>query len=164
MTDRVRNIAILGSTGSIGQSTLEVVEAHRDRFRVVALSANSSLELLVQQAQRHHPDWIVAADAIEAAKFDWSQLPQGVQRLTGAEKIEEVASSSEVDIVVAAIVGSAGLRGSWAALQAGKTLALANKETLVVAGLLATKLATDKGATIQGVIDRLGRCGSLSGN
>lgn len=148
MTDHKRNVAILGSTGSIGRSTLEVIQACGEELAPVALSANSSFELLLAQAREIQPRWVVATDAEEAARFDWKDLPQQTELLTGAEGLEAVASHPDVDVVVAAIVGSAGLRSTWAALEAGKTVALANKETLVMAGPLVMELAQQRGATI----------------
>ena len=148
MTPRVRNLVILGSTGSIGCSTLQVVGATGGRLKVLGLSANTSLDQLCGQARTVRPRWVVATDEDEARRFDWSHLPPDTQLLTGADGIQQVVSHPDVDIVVAAIVGSAGLTGTWAALEAGKTVALANKETLVMAGPLVMKLAADRGATI----------------
>jgi 1-deoxy-D-xylulose-5-phosphate reductoisomerase len=148
MAQDVANVAVLGSTGSIGRNTLEVIAAARGTLRCVALSAHSNLDLLVEQAQSVRPRWIVAADPLSAAAQDWSRLPRGVELLVGPEGLESVAGHPEVDIVVAAIVGSAGLRGTWAAVEAGKTVALANKETMVVAGPLVTQLAQKTQARI----------------
>ncbi len=148
MTQRPRNVAILGSTGSIGRSTLDVIRQCSGSFQAVGLSANTRLTELVDQAHDFQPRYVVAADAIEAEKFDWSGLDSGVQRLTGQDGLRKIASHDDVDIVVAAIVGSAGLQSTWAAIEAGKTVALANKETLVVAGPLAMRLAEQRGATI----------------
>ncbi|MCA9183537.1 MAG: 1-deoxy-D-xylulose-5-phosphate reductoisomerase, partial [Planctomycetales bacterium] len=148
MSDRIRNIAILGSTGSVGRSTLEVVAASRERLRVVGLTANSRLKLLCEQAGRFRPNWIVAANADHASTFDWSAKPSDPELLVGSDGIRSLVSRPEVDVVVAAIVGSAGLTGTWAALEAGKTVALANKETLVMAGPQVMKLANDRGAKI----------------
>src|SRR6185295_3698690 len=134
MTGRVTNVAVLGSTGSIGTNTLEVIAASGGRLQAFALAAHSSVEQLAAQAAEFHPRWLVVADAQAAAAHDWSTLPSGVQLLTGPDGIAEVVRQAEVDIVVSAIVGSAGLHGTWAALEAGKTVALANKETLVMAG------------------------------
>ena len=144
MTNRVTTVAVLGSTGSIGRNTIEVVNASRGRFQVVAISAHSNLPEAIQQAQQLRPRWLVATDASEANSFDWSQLPASTRLLIGPEGLEEVVAADEVDLVVAAIVGSAGLRGTWAALDAGKRVALANKETLVVAGALIMKLAKQR--------------------
>lgn len=148
MSDRVRNIAILGSTGSIGRSTLDVVAASPERFRVIGLTARSRLAQLCDQANQFRPHWIVAADAAHASGFEWSEKPSGAELLLGTDGIRSLVSRAEVDIVVAAIVGSAGLTGTWAALEAGKTVALANKETLVMAGRQVMRLAEDRGAKI----------------
>jgi 1-deoxy-D-xylulose-5-phosphate reductoisomerase len=147
MTDDVRQVAVLGSTGSIGCNTLEVVAASQGRLHVVGLAAHRRLRSLQQQAQTHHPRWIVAADARLAAEHPW-KLPPQTTILTGPEGLEQLASSPGVDIVVAAIVGSAGLRSTWAALEAGKRVALANKETLVLAGSLVMDLARRRQAEI----------------
>ncbi len=148
MSDRVRNIAILGSTGSIGRSTLDVVAASDERLRVVGLTANSRLARLCEQANRFQPNWIVASNPDHASAFDWSAKASSAELLLGSEGIASLVARSEVDIVVAAIVGSAGLTGTWAALDAGKTVALANKETLVMAGPQVMQLARERGAKI----------------
>ncbi len=148
MTATVKNIAVLGSTGSIGTSALEVIEASQGRLRVAGLSAHHSTELLQQQATQFAPDWIAVTDPEAARGHDWSALPDNIERLVGQDSLEQAVRRDEVDIVLAAIVGSAGLRSTWAALDAGKTVALANKETLVMAGSLATELASRRGARI----------------
>jgi len=148
MTQQVANVAVLGSTGSIGRNTLEVIAASQGSLRCVALSAHSRLDLLVEQAQSVRPKWIVASDPLSAATQDWSRLPSDVEVLIGPEGLETIAAKSDVQIVVAAIVGSAGLRGAWAAIEASKTVALANKETMVVAGPLVTQLAQKTKARI----------------
>ncbi|MGE0606530.1 MAG: 1-deoxy-D-xylulose-5-phosphate reductoisomerase [Pirellulales bacterium] len=144
MTTRV---AILGSTGSIGRSTLEVIAASGGQMQAVALTAHANLALLEEQARQFRPQWIVGTDRAALAAENII-LPDGVQLLSGPEALAEVAASDEVDIVVAAIVGAAGLAGTWAALEAGKIVALANKETLVMAGPLVMELARSRGATI----------------
>ena len=143
-----RKIVVLGATGSIGSSTLEVVAASNGRLQVVGLSANRSYQRLLEQAQRLRPRWIAATDANRGRQFDWRALPKETQLLLGTEGMERMAADAEVDVVVASVVGSAGLAGAWAAVQAGKTLALANKETLVMAGPLVTREAAKRGATI----------------
>ena len=148
MSDRVRNIAILGSTGSIGRSTLDVVAASNQRLRVVGLTANSRLSQLCDQARRFQPNWIVASNSDRASAFNWTAKPESTELLLGSAGIASLVSRPEVDIVVAAIVGSAGLTGTWTALEAGKTVALANKETLVMAGPQVMQLARDHGAKI----------------
>jgi 1-deoxy-D-xylulose-5-phosphate reductoisomerase len=117
-------------------------------LRVVALSAHQKLTRLLDQARRLRPRWIVATDADAAVEFDWSGLPAGTELLVGADGLAQVAAASEVDVVLAGIVGSAGLRSTWAALEAKKTVALANKETLVMAGGLVTRLAEELGGRI----------------
>ncbi len=148
MTDRVTNVAVLGSTGSIGRSTLEVIAASGGKLRAVGLSAHANTDLLLRQAQSLRPRQIVVADPASAARQDWSALPAGVELLTGPEAVARLAADPQVNIVVSAIVGSAGLRGTWAALEAGKTVALANKESLVVGGPLVIELARRKNAKI----------------
>lgn len=148
MTTPARHVALLGSTGSIGRSTLEVIAGCEQPFRAAALSANRNLDRLIEQAQSVKPRWIIATDAAEAARRDWSGLPPETELLIGPEGLQKIVSRPEIDIVVAAIVGSAGLASTWAALQAGKTVALANKETLVMAGPLVMKLAAERGAKI----------------
>ncbi len=148
MSSDIRHVALLGSTGSIGRNTLEVIAASGGRFKAIGLTAHTRLELLEQQAREFQPAWIVAADAEAARRYSWSKLPAGVRLEHGRRAVEELVASSEVDIVVAAIVGSAGLRSTWAALAAGKQVALANKETLVMAGPLVMDLARQSGAQL----------------
>jgi 1-deoxy-D-xylulose-5-phosphate reductoisomerase len=148
MSRPFRNIVVLGSTGSIGCNTLEVAAASQGRLRVVGLSANRNCQRLVEQARRIHPRWVVVTDEEVGRAFDWSPLPADTQVMWGTEGLERVSSDPDVDVVVASIVGSAGLAGAWAAIQAGKTLALANKETLVMAGPLVMRAAAERGATI----------------
>jgi 1-deoxy-D-xylulose-5-phosphate reductoisomerase len=147
-SSRARSIAILGATGSIGRSTLEVVEASQGRFKAAGLTANSSLRQLCEQAARFAPKWVVATNPEESAGFDWSVLPPGVEMSVGQEGIERLVTQPEIDVVVSAVVGSVGLRGTWAALEAGKTVALANKETLVMAGPLVMRLAAERGTAV----------------
>jgi 1-deoxy-D-xylulose-5-phosphate reductoisomerase len=143
-----RNVAILGATGSIGRSTLEVIEAAQGRLKAVGMTAHSKLADLCRLAQEFQPRWIVATDPQAARQFDWSDIPSGTELFCGPEAVQRLVQRPEVDIVLAAIVGSAGLRGTWAALEAGKTVALANKETLVVGGPLVMKLAAERGGEI----------------
>lgn len=148
MTQRVTNVAILGSTGSIGRNALEVIAASDGRLRAVALSAHSNFKLLEQQAKKVRPQWLIATDAERATSYRWSELPPQTQLLVGPEGIEQTVRHEQVDVVLSAIVGSAGLRGTWGALEAGKTVALANKETLVMAGCLVTELIDRYGGKI----------------
>jgi 1-deoxy-D-xylulose-5-phosphate reductoisomerase len=148
MTNRARKVAILGSTGSIGCRALEVIEASQGRLQAVGLTGHTNLRRLCSQAARTQARWIVASDAEQAARFDWAGLPAETELLSGTDGVEVIAAHPDVDVVVAAIVGSAGLRGAWAAVESGKTLALANKETLVMAGSLVTRRAAECRATI----------------
>ncbi len=148
MKPPTKQVAVLGSTGSIGVSGLEVIGASNGRLQVIALSAHLQLDLLLAQAIEHSPRWVVATDRSAAEQFDWSALPKDTKLLIGPEALVEVVSQAEVDIVLAAIVGSAGLASIWAALEHKKTVALANKEALVMAGRLVTQLAKDHQAAL----------------
>ena len=143
-----KQIAVLGSTGSIGTNALAVVAASGGRLQVIALSAHSKFKQLVAQACEFQPRWVVATNERKAAEFDWSGLPPGTELLVGAEALNKVVADPAVDVVVAAIVGRAGLESTWAALDAKKTVALANKETLVMAGPLVMELARERGAML----------------
>lgn len=132
----MRGITILGSTGSIGLSTLDVVARHSEHFRVVALSANSQVERLFEQCLSYKPKFAVMAnpDAAQQLKSKLDVNGSDTEVLSGIDGLERVASLDEVDDVMAAIVGAAGLRPSIAAARAGKRILLANKEALVMAG------------------------------
>jgi 1-deoxy-D-xylulose-5-phosphate reductoisomerase len=148
MPAATKNVAVFGSTGSIGANALEVIAASEGRLRVAALSAHCKLPQLLAQAQKFQPRWVVATDERLAREFDWANLPQATELVVGSEGLARVAAAAEVDVVLAAIVGSAGLRSTWAAVDAKKMVALANKETLVMAGGIVTRLAAKRGATI----------------
>jgi 1-deoxy-D-xylulose-5-phosphate reductoisomerase len=148
MTDRATHVTVLGSTGSIGRSALEVISASGGVLKAFALSAHSSTELLLEQAQTFRPRQIVVTNPVAAARQDWSGLPKETELLIGPDAVTKIVGSNDVDIVVSSIVGSAGLQGTWAALEAGKTVALANKESMVVGGPLVTQLARDRNAAI----------------
>ena len=148
MSKTSTNVVVLGSTGSIGRSGLSVIANSQGRLKAVGLSAHSSLDLLARQAQEFQPHWIVATDPEAADGRDWSDLPERCARTVGPDAMAELVSRPEVDVVLAAIVGSAGLSSTWAAIAAGKRVALANKETLVMAGPLVMELARSSGATI----------------
>ncbi len=143
----MRALAILGSTGSIGTSTLQVVASQPDRFRVVALAAGSNLDLLTEQVLRFRPQLVAVRDA-SAAEDLRGRLPAGTRVVHGEEGRREVAVRADVDLVVCALVGSMGVRSAFAAVDAGKTLALANKEALVVGGAHLTRRAAETGAAI----------------
>jgi 1-deoxy-D-xylulose-5-phosphate reductoisomerase len=137
----MKQIAVLGSTGSIGTNCLEVVDAHRERLQCIGIAANRKWEILAKQASQHRPRWVVISDEGLRTIVPRDAFPKETELLFGAAAIERIASDPAVEIVVAAIVGAAGLRSTWAALEAGKRVAFANKETLVVAGPLVTALA-----------------------
>ncbi len=131
-------VTVLGSTGSIGVSTLDVLRRHSDQFRVIALAANSSVDKLLQQVIEFQPQYAVLVDPQAAARLRQSIAHEGLttEVLDGADALEAVASLPQVDAVMAAIVGAAGLRSALAAATSGKRVLLANKESLVVAGQL----------------------------
>jgi len=141
-------VAVLGSTGSIGTSTLDVIAAAPERFRPHLLAAHTSVAAILAQAALHRPDWVVITDPRAAAGIGTGALPAGTRLAVGPDALDELVGAPEVDRVVSAIVGAAGLRSTWAALEAGKTVALANKETLVMAGPLVMRLAAERGATL----------------
>lgn len=138
-----RKLAILGSTGSIGTQALDVVRGHSDKFEVYALTANNSLDLLVKQAREFQPEVVVIAneDKYEALKTALADLP--IKVWAGMDSIVQVVQSEPIDIVLTAMVGYAGLAPTISAIKAKKPIALANKETLVVAGELITELALE---------------------
>jgi len=146
----VQGITILGSTGSIGVSTLNVVERHADRYHIVALTAHRDVEGLFQQCLRHRPDYAVMADTDAAEQLRQRlqvSLPD-VRVLGGAQALEEVAALETVDIVMAAIVGAAGLLPALRAAQSGKRILLANKEALVMSGALFMQAVEQGHATL----------------
>jgi 1-deoxy-D-xylulose-5-phosphate reductoisomerase len=145
---RALRVAILGSTGSIGRSTLDVIEASAGRFAPWLLAAHRSTAALLDQAHRLRPQWVVVVDETAAAAIAPRSLPEGTRLAVGPEALDELVRDPAVDRVVSAIVGAAGLRSTWAAVEAGKTVALANKETLVMAGPLVMALAARTGAAI----------------
>jgi 1-deoxy-D-xylulose-5-phosphate reductoisomerase len=141
----LKNIVILGSTGSIGRSTLEVVAANRDAFGVKALAAGSNHELLLEQIREFSPE-VVAVYSPEAAGI--VRANSGVEVLEGSQGVSEVAALEGVDFVLSAIVGAAGLLPTLSAVRKGRTIGLANKETLVVAGQLVMDEAGKSGSAI----------------
>lgn len=139
---------VLGSTGSIGRSTLEVAAAHPERLVVVGLVAHSNWERLAEQCRNFKPATAILTDRAAYDAADRSSFPSETKLEFGDAAVVELASSSLVDVVLAAVVGAAGLTGTWAAVQAGKAIALANKETLVVAGELVMAEAKRTGSVI----------------
>lgn len=143
-----KHIAILGSTGSIGTQTLEVIDAHPERFVVEVLTANNNSDLLIAQAIKHKPSVVVIVNkekynAVNNALFDL-----GIKVYTGQKSLEEVVENDNIDVVLTALVGYSGLRPTVNAIKSGKTIALANKETLVVAGDLITRMCRQYGSSI----------------
>src|SRR5436309_3177612 len=140
-----RNVVALGSTGSIGVNCLDVIAHLPDRLAARGLSAHGNWQQLFDQASVHKPRWVTITDPDGARTAAGTRPPKGCEVLYGEEGVARMVSDPETDVVVSAIVGAAGLAGTWAALQAGKTVALANKETLVVAGSLVMPLAAERG-------------------
>jgi len=141
-------VAVLGSTGSIGTNTLDVIAASEGRFEPWLLAARRSVASLLEQAQRFRPAWVAVVDPAVAGSIGAAALPAGTRLAVGEDALADLVADPAVDRVVSAIVGAAGLRSTWAALEAGKTVALANKETLVMAGPLVTRLAARSGGAI----------------
>ncbi len=143
MEHKKRSIALLGSTGSIGTQTLDVVRSNPDRFEVYALSANNNAELLIKQAREFLPEVVIIANEqkYEELKTALQDLPMKVW--AGKDAIAQVVQSEPIDMVVTAMVGYAGLQPTISAIKAGKAIALANKETLVVAGEIVVELALE---------------------
>lgn len=147
---RSQGITILGATGSVGQNTLKVLARHPGRFHVVALSAHSNTKLLAEQCRRHNARYAVISDPIhaESLKSDLTALGCTAELLVGPEALLEAVNLDETDMVMAAIVGAAGLQAALQTVNAGKRLLLANKESMVIAGELFRKAAEKTGATI----------------
>ena len=148
MTQQV--LTILGSTGSIGESTLDVVSRHPEKFRVFALAGHRQVDKLAAQCKQFRPEYAVVGDAGHAAELEKKLKQEGIdtQVLYGAQALIDVASADEVSGVMCAIVGAAGLPSALAAAQKGKTIYLANKETLVVSGALFMEAARQNGAAV----------------
>jgi 1-deoxy-D-xylulose-5-phosphate reductoisomerase len=143
-----KHIAILGSTGSIGTQALEVLEANPDAFELEVLTAHSSGDLLIEQALKFKPNCVVIGDETQFKKVQDALFDEGIKVFAGADSLAQVVQMEEIDMVLTALVGYAGLRPTLAAIEAGKHIAIANKETLVVAGEIVTNLAQKKGVNI----------------
>jgi 1-deoxy-D-xylulose-5-phosphate reductoisomerase len=143
-----RRVAVFGSTGSIGRNALDVARFHTDRIEVVGLAAHTRWKELAEQCQEFRPRYALVTDAAAADHLDRSRFPAGTELLSGNDGVVRLATDPDTDLVVSAVVGAAGLMGTWAAIETGKTIALANKETLVVAGSLVMDLAARRGAAI----------------
>jgi len=145
----MKGICVLGATGSIGVSTLDVVARHTDLYQVIALTANNNIDTLYDQCLQHRPEYAVVVDEGKARAFDdrlkYSGLSD-IKVLSGVKALEQVATLASVDSVMAAIVGAAGLLPSLAAAKAGKTVLLANKEALVMSGAIFMQAVVDSGA------------------
>ncbi len=167
----MKRLTIIGSTGSVGRNTLEVVKHLEGRLTVFALGAHSSVDTLAEQVSEHRPQVVAIADSASVAPFVRACRERGLsvpETFSGAEGLAHLAALGEADVVVSAAVGAAGLEPTYAALAAGHTVALANKEAMVLAGELLRKTAEDSGGVILPVdsehnaIDQCLRAGSGS--
>ena len=143
-----RHIAILGSTGSIGRQALDVIRQHRDLFEVELLTANNSSELLISQAKEFCPNSVVICNEDKYKEVADALQPEYIKVFAGMQSVCDLVSSDTIDIVLTSMVGFSGLSSTIAAVKAGKTIALANKETLVAAGEIVMKLAAEHKARI----------------
>ena len=139
----MKNIAILGSTGSIGTQTLQVIDANPERFNVEVLTANNQVELLARQARKFKPNMVVIGNESKYSELTELLKDEDIKVYAGSEAIAQVVQTSTIDVVVTAMVGYSGLLPTINAIKAGKTIALANKETLVVAGDLINRLVEE---------------------
>ncbi len=147
----MKGLCILGATGSIGVSTLDVVSRHPNQYNVIALTANTNIAALYEQCIAHRPEYVVVVNAAQAEQFEaniQNSEISTIKVLTGAKSLEFVSTLEQVDSVMAAIVGAAGLLSSLAAAKAGKTVLLANKEALVMSGDIFMQAVRDSGATL----------------
>ncbi len=145
---RKKGIAILGSTGSIGTQALDVIEAYPEYFSLEVITAGKNAELLIEQAKKYQPNTVVITEESLYQQVKDALWQESIHVYSGSESLCQVVESAEVDTVLTALVGYAGLKPTLRAIEAGKTIALANKETLVVAGELVTRLAREKGVNI----------------
>ena len=143
----MKKILLLGSTGSIGVNSLNVIRKFPERFSVSVLTANNNIDLLQKQIEEFHPETVVVVDINKAGELK-SNLKENCKVLSGKDALCEVASQSDYDILLGAVVGFSGLAPTIEAIKRGKRIALANKETLVVAGELVTSLALEHNAEI----------------
>jgi 1-deoxy-D-xylulose-5-phosphate reductoisomerase len=148
MVEGRKKIAILGSTGSIGTQTLEVIEQHPDRFQVEVLTAQNSADLLIEQALKWNPAHVLIGNETHYLKVKQALAARNIEVHTGSKSLEDLVQLETVDVVLTALVGYAGLLPTIKAIEAKKTIALANKETLVVAGALIMPLAAKMGVSI----------------
>ena len=148
MNKKKKHIAILGSTGSIGTQSLEVVDAHPERFVVEVLTANNNSKLLIEQSKKYKPNVVVITNESKYKEVNNALFDLGIKVFSGENSLEEVVENENIDIVLTALVGYSGLKPTIRAIKSGKNIALANKETLVVAGDLITKLCKRYGVSI----------------
>jgi len=148
MEGKKKQIAILGSTGSIGTQALEVISEHSNLFEVEVLTANNNSKLLIEQAIKFKPNTVVIANEKKYKEVDDALFKLGIKVFAGQQSLEEVVEGENIDVVLTALVGYSGLKPTIRAINAKKTIALANKETLVVAGDLITKLCQTNGVKI----------------
>ncbi|MCA6381072.1 MAG: 1-deoxy-D-xylulose-5-phosphate reductoisomerase [Cytophagales bacterium] len=146
--DHKKHIAILGSTGSIGTQALDVIAAHREKFEVEVLTAQNNADLLIEQAKNFKPNAVVIGNEDYYNQVKEALIPLDIKVFAGESALASVVQMDTIDLVLTALVGYAGLKPTIKAIEAGKTIALANKETLVVAGELVTQLARSKGVNI----------------
>jgi 1-deoxy-D-xylulose-5-phosphate reductoisomerase len=143
-----KQIAILGSTGSIGTQTLEVISQHPDQFEVEVLTANNSIDLLIEQAKHYQPNVVVISNSCHYDQLKEALKDEPIKVYAGREALQQVVEMSSIDIVVTAMVGYSGLIPTCNAIKAGKHIALANKETMVVAGEIINRLAIENQVNI----------------
>ncbi len=148
MNSKLKKIAILGSTGSIGTQALDVISKHKSLFEVEVLTANNNADLLIKQAEQHNPNFVVICNEKKYSEVFAALDKKGIKVFCGEKSIEDVVESESIDIVLTALVGYSGLMPTIKAIKNGKRIALANKETLVVAGDLITKMSLEYGAEI----------------
>ncbi len=148
MEVKKKQIAILGSTGSIGTQALEVISEHSDLFEVEVLTANNNSALLIEQAKKYKPNTVVITNEDKYKEVDDALFDLGIKVFAGQQSLEEVVEGENIDVVLTALVGYSGLKPTIHAIKSGKNIALANKETLVVAGDLITKLCQEYGVSI----------------
>jgi 1-deoxy-D-xylulose-5-phosphate reductoisomerase len=146
--DHKKHIAILGSTGSIGTQALEVIAAHPEKFEVEVLTAQNNADLLIEQAKNFKPNAVVIGNEEYYNQVKEALIPLDIKVFAGESALASIVQMDTIDLVLTALVGYAGLKPTIKAIEAGKTIALANKETLVVAGELVTQLARSKGVNI----------------
>lgn len=146
--EKKKGVAILGSTGSVGTQALEVIASFPDQFELVVLTANTNADLLIDQAKKFQPNTVVIGDEQRYEEVKNALWEDDIKVYTGDEALQQVVEMGEIQVVLTAIVGFAGLYPTLRAIEAGKNIALANKETLVVAGDLVTRKAKEKGVSI----------------